>query len=105
MYRDKVERLHEALNQPTSRTEAAEIIHGLIEVVNIVASKDGFEIELVGEIANMIDLANTTATNKKAAPEGPAVPALYRSSVKLVAGARNRLNLLLIANGLPKVSP
>ena len=78
--------------------EAAEILHGLIEVVNVVASKDGFEIELVGEIANMIDLANTTATNKKAAPEGPAVPAPYRSSVKVVAGGRyplyrNRRNL------------
>ncbi len=67
--------------------QAAEILHGLVEVVNVVASKDSFEIELVGEIANMIDLANTKATNKKAAPEGSAVPAPYRSSVKVVAGA------------------
>jgi hypothetical protein len=86
LYREKVERLHEALDEPTSRTEAAEILHGLIEVVNVVASKDSFEIELVGEIANMIELANTNGTNKKAAPEGAAVPAPYRSSVKVVAG-------------------
>ncbi len=43
----------------------------------------GYEVELVGEIASMVRLANGT---RKAAPEGADVPDLYRSSVKVVAG-------------------
>ena len=87
LYRKKVERLHEALSDPTARTEAAEILHGLIEVITVVVSKDRFEIELVGEIANMIELAGTKDANKKTAPNMGAIPAPYRSSVKVVAGA------------------
>jgi hypothetical protein len=43
----------------------------------------GFEIELIGEIAAMVDLG---AQNKTAGPKGSAVPDAYRRSVKMVAG-------------------
>jgi hypothetical protein len=37
---------------------------------------------------------------KKAAQDGAAVPEVFRRSVKMVAGARNCLYLLLFAGGL-----
>src|SRR6266436_8667854 len=59
-----------------------------------VCDRDSFEIELIGEIAAMVDLG---AQNKSAGPKGSAVPDVYRRSVKVVAGARNHLDLLLSA--------
>jgi len=56
----------------------------------------GFEVELIGEIAAMVNLG---AQNQKAAPEGAAVPDAYRCSVKVVAGVRNHLDLLLRTSG------
>jgi hypothetical protein len=43
----------------------------------------GFEIELIGEIANMVDLGTNSKT---AGLEGSAVPAAYRRSLLVVAG-------------------
>lgn len=57
---------------------------------------DGFTVELVGEIANMVSLGLGPENNKAASGE-TAVPDAYRRSVKLVAGACNRLNLLFNA--------
>ena len=89
IYRKKVGGLQEALSDPETRPEAIEILRGIIERVAISAAKDGFTIELVGEIANMVGLS-TGPESRKIGP--------YRSSVKVVAGARNHLNLLLTAN-------
>jgi hypothetical protein len=44
--------------------------------------------ELIGEIAAMVDLG---AQSKTAAHKDSAIPAAYRRSAKLVAGARNHL--------------
>ena len=82
--------------RPGTQTEALEILRGLIERVVLQPAEKGFEIELVGEIAAMVDLG---AQNKKAGPEGSAVPDVYRCSVKVVAGARNHLDLLLTTRG------
>jgi len=85
LYRRKVESLHAALDAPESRTEAAQILRGLIERIAVrPLASSGFEIELIGEIARMIDVA-LAPQNAKTAPEG-AVPDAYRSSVKVVAG-------------------
>jgi len=48
---------------------------------------DGFRIELIGEIANMATLSTGTAESVGSE--------LRRASVKVVAGARNWLDLLL----------
>ena len=55
--------------------------------------EDGFTVELVGEIANMVALALGPDTQKAASGEA-AVPVSFLRSVKVVAGARNQLNLL-----------
>jgi DNA invertase Pin-like site-specific DNA recombinase len=88
LYRRKVEKLHEALNEPNSRSEAAETLRGIIERIDVAPLGQGaFEIDLVGDIVNMIELAETSPQTKKAASNEAAVPDVYQSSVKVVAGA------------------
>jgi hypothetical protein len=89
LYRTKVRNLQDALADPPIRQEAVETIRGLVEAVILHPKDEGFEIELIGEIAKMLEL-----------PGGPgsSVPAMYRSSVKVVAGAgfvEARTNLTL----------
>lgn len=57
LYRQKVAELHTALADPELRGEALDIIRSLIERVELHPAEDGFRIELVGEIANMMKLS------------------------------------------------
>jgi site-specific DNA recombinase len=87
LYRRKVENLHEALSAPDTRTEAAEILRSIIERIDVTPlGRGSFEIDLVGDIVNMIELAETGPQTKIAASNEAAVPDDYRSSVKVVAG-------------------
>ncbi len=63
---------------PAARTEAVEILRGLVDGIYLHPIDNGFEIELVGEIAKMIELS-AGAESSQFDP--------YRSSVKVVAGA------------------
>ena len=89
VYRRQVEQLQRSLNHPEIRDEAVQILHGLIESVSIRPVKDGLEIEIVGEIAKMIELG--IGPNKKQA----GLDERMARSVKVVAGARNRRYLHL----------
>ena len=60
---------------PETRSEAIEILRGLIERVAISAAEHGFAIELVGEIANRL---SSGPESRKVGP--------YRSSVKWLRG-------------------
>jgi site-specific DNA recombinase len=77
VYREKVARLHEALSQEQDRAEALEILRSLIDKIVVRPVGDRFELELVGEIANMVALV-PGAESAKSEP--------YRNSVKVVAG-------------------
>jgi site-specific DNA recombinase len=81
VYRKKVAGLQDALADPATQMEALEILRGLIEQVSVEVTEDGFAIELVGEIANMVRIS--------AGVEGLGNEQ-YRSSVKVVAGKRNQ---------------
>jgi len=81
-----------------------EILRGLIETIKVRNTDDGIEIELIGEIVNMIDLAQTAAHKGTAASQEAAVPDVYRSSVKVVAGACNQRYLHIAEGWLPRVS-
>ena len=85
LYRDKVASLHSALGDPELRTEALELIRGLIERVELHPAEDGFRVELVGEIANMVTLS--------AGAESVGSD-MDRASVKVVAGTRNHRQFL-----------
>jgi site-specific DNA recombinase len=80
LYRQKVTELHAALEDPELRAEALDLIRDLIERVEFRPAEGGFQIELVGEIANMVQLS--------AGPQSLG-STVERSSVKVVAGTHN----------------
>ena len=61
VYRQKIASLGEALNDENTRTEAAECFRGLIEEIRLVPEKGRLKIELFGELAALINLANGRA--------------------------------------------
>jgi hypothetical protein len=93
-YRHRVADLARHLSREDGRTEALEIVRSLIERVAVKPAEGGaIEIEIVGELARMVEIA--------LAPEsgGPnaktALRDAERRSVKVVAGARNLRELTL----------
>ena len=77
LYRQKVERLHESLKTPQTSVEALNILRMLIEKIVVRYADRRFSIELVGDIANMVEFSsNQTPSGKQQ----------LRRSVKVVAG-------------------
>ena len=74
------ERLQEALNEPEIRDEALQILRGLIHRVSIGPAEIGPEVEIVGEIAKMVELGTGDKAKRATLDE-----AMTRS-VKVVAG-------------------
>jgi hypothetical protein len=80
LYRQKVMNLAQALNDEHTRLEAAECIRELIEEIRLVPDNGKLRVELYGELAALINLANEHPRSK-----GTGV------QITLVAGARNHL--------------
>ena len=78
VYRQKIDNLAESLNEERTCAEAAECIRELIEEIRLVPDNGTLRIELYGELAALINLANECPRSK-----GTGV------QVTLVAGARN----------------
>ena len=80
VYRQRVERLHEALHDPATREEAFELIRSLIEEIRLVPDEGELRVELTGELAGILALA---ADSKK--PGGLSAAGLAEQ-IKMVAG-------------------
>jgi site-specific DNA recombinase len=79
LYRQKVAALQQSFEDPSTRDEAIGLLRGLIESVRLTPKGEGLEIELMGDIARMVELpANASCSNLERD--------LMRSSVKVVAG-------------------
>ena len=89
LYRRKVDDLHDALNREDTKAEASEAIRALIDEIRLVPEDGELKIELFGELAALVGLANE---NPRSDDRG--------LQVTLVAGARNCLDLLLVAKEL-----
>ena len=89
LYRQKVANLAEALNENQTRLEAAEAIRSLIDEIRLVPKDGTLKIELFGELAALVNLANTKPRSKEAGVQ-----------VTMVAGARNRLCRLFTSPAL-----
>jgi hypothetical protein len=87
VYRRKVEALQKELEKQGIRDLAMEPLRALLEKVIVLPSDAGVEIELVGDLARMLELANT----ENAAPGGTAFSAEPYRSAMVVAGARFEL--------------
>lgn len=75
-----MERLQDALSDPEIRDEAVEALRSLLEAVIIAPTEAGLEIEIIGDIAHMIEMG---IEDKK---KRPALNEKTVRSVKVVAG-------------------
>ena len=84
IYRKKVARLHDLLSNEGTRTEAIENIRSLVDTVTFRPGP-GFrlEVELVGDLAQMVHLAQAPTGN---GPVSGAVHEEFARSIKVVAG-------------------
>jgi hypothetical protein len=57
-YRGRVERLHEELNRPELRADAAQALRSLMEEVRLIPEDGRLAIELVGDLAALLNLAS-----------------------------------------------
>jgi site-specific DNA recombinase len=85
LYRRKVAALQDVLESDATRTEAVEIIRSLVDKVIFRPTPEagGLEVELVGDIARMVRLAQNSNENS---PVSGAVHDEFTRSVKVVAG-------------------
>jgi hypothetical protein len=82
------------LESEDGRSEALEIVRGLIERVTVKPAQGrAIEIEIVGEFASMVEVAQ--AEEGGGAKTKTALQDAERRSVKVVAGARNLRGLTL----------
>jgi hypothetical protein len=90
IYRRKVAALQDLLESDATRTEAVEIIRSLVEqVIFRPTAEAGLEVELVGDIAGMVHLAQNSNENS---PVSGAVHDEFTRSVKVVAGTYTELD-------------
>ena len=89
VYRRQVERLQDSLNEPEIRDEALQVLRGLVERISIGTTENGLEVEIVGEIAKMVELGTGNKAKRATLDE-----AMTRS-VKVVAGTCNHRELTL----------
>jgi site-specific DNA recombinase len=82
LYRRKVERLADSLSEPGIRDEAVTLLRELIDEVKVSPTENGWDVEIKGEVGRMVNLAEGKTEQNQC-------------SVKVVAGTRNRLKLLL----------
>jgi hypothetical protein len=92
VYADKVARLEEALNDPAIKTEAAEIMRGLIDRIELRPREDGPGLQacLHGDLAQILTFCDGTKGKKKLPDPGGS-----GSQLSVVAGARNHRELTL----------
>ena len=85
LYRRKVDDLHDALNREHTRAEAAEAIRALIDEIRLVPEGGELKIELFGELAALVGLANKDPRSDDRGLQ-----------VTLVAGARKQRESLIL---------
>jgi hypothetical protein len=86
----RIGELKTLLENDDTRSEAIEIIRSLVERINVHPRGNGhFELEIVGEIAKMVEVALEAEPNSK--NKKTALHEAERRSVKVVAGARFEL--------------
>ena len=89
VYAHKVAELAKALNAEGTRAEAAELLRSLVDEIRMHPEEDGHTIEIVGDLAGILEVCGGDKTKPRALRLGV--------SDSMVAGACNRLNLLIAA--------
>jgi site-specific DNA recombinase len=94
LYRQKVKTLREALNQAETRSEAALIIRELVQEIRLHPIDGALQIELVGDLAQILSIANKNPRRKDATG----------AQLTLVAGARYQRYLQLARGWIPHLA-
>ena len=87
VYRSKIGQIKDSLASAEIRDQANAQVRQLVEQIIVGGTRKQPEIELIGDIAAMVGLAN----EKSATPEGAALQTELQRSAKVVAGARFEL--------------
>ena len=95
-YIAKVNDLRNHLNREDARIEASTILRSLVDEIRLHPIDGELQIELIGDLAALLGFADH-GKNPNEKPGSPRDPGRTKW---LVAGARNRLNLLLNASSL-----
>ena len=100
LYRKKVTELRSLLTDETMRSQAMDVIRSMIERIEVHAGEERGkpDVILVGALAQILAFTQQNIQTKTAASG-----AGDDGRVLMVAGARNRLYLLIFAAGLAKV--
>ena len=97
VYRQQVERLHEALQEPATHDEAFELIRSLIDEIQLIPEDGELRVELHGALAGILALsASKTPGGRDAAG--------LAEQIKMVAGARNQRCLQVLRARIPVLS-
>ncbi|CUH42041.1 hypothetical protein [Ruegeria atlantica] len=67
LYKEKVADLSDALNNPSTKTEATSIIRGLLTEIRLLPVDGKLLIELVGELAGLLALGQTKTASERCA--------------------------------------
>ena len=91
-YRRRIDRL-EWLLQGSEQDEAREVVRSMIDRVVLTPRPDGRALDatLFGALATLLSVPAEVSGNKKPSAAGPT-----EGQLSVVAGARNRLDLLLV---------
>ena len=65
LYRKKLAQFRKTLETSRLRQETLDSLRGLIEKVRLYPTKDGFRVELTGDIANIVEAANDKGNSDK----------------------------------------
>ncbi|GAA4488882.1 recombinase family protein [Gluconacetobacter asukensis] len=101
VYRERVTALHNALQQDTTRLEAADLIRSLIERIVLTPVDGALRVELHGDLAGILTIA---AGAKQKSPTVAGSGSVLASQVKMVAGEGNQRYLRLVTRGIPRVA-
>ncbi len=82
IYRDKVARLEAALADEATKSEAMELIRGLIDKIVLTPAEDGLKAELYGDLAEILAFSEGAKSQHPSRAEG--------CQLSVVAGARNQ---------------
>lgn len=84
-YRRRVRGLIAALNAANDRAAAANLLRGLVDRIVLCPTPDGYDVEIVGDLAGILSLANAESGKKPLENKS-----LELKQLKVVAGARTR---------------
>jgi DNA invertase Pin-like site-specific DNA recombinase len=95
VYRKKIDGLEEALTEAGTAKEAGDILRGLIQRIVLTPAEGSLKAELYGDLAIITEYAQTK--DRAGAARSVEIPGDVPGKVSVVAGTRNRLDLLLVS--------